>query len=169
MQTYRFDKPKFTRQNTVWKKSLNWKRVIWHDNNVFKYFMNTNSQATSSLLLTHWGRMTHICVGNLTIISSDNSLSPDLTGPLGTKLSEILVEIQTFSLKKIRLKMSSAKWCPFRLGLNVLIFYNMRCKKCFTVMHIFIHAFTGKKALLIYTPYVDMIWDNILYILPRAW
>ena len=26
--------------------------------------------------LTHWGRTTHICVGNLTIIGSDNGLSP---------------------------------------------------------------------------------------------
>ena len=27
--------------------------------------------------LTHWGRVTHICVGNLTTIGSDNGLSPD--------------------------------------------------------------------------------------------
>ena len=27
-------------------------------------------------LLTHWGRVTHICVSNLTIIGSDNGLSP---------------------------------------------------------------------------------------------
>ena len=40
--------------------------------------------------------------------------------PLGTNFSEILIEIQTFSLKKIHLKMSSAKSCSFRLGLNVL-------------------------------------------------
>ena len=26
--------------------------------------------------LSHWGRVTHICVGNLTIIGSDNGLSP---------------------------------------------------------------------------------------------
>ena len=29
--------------------------------------------------LTHWGWVTHICVGNLTIISSDNALSPGQT------------------------------------------------------------------------------------------
>ena len=28
------------------------------------------------VILTHWGRATHICVGNLTIIVSDNGLSP---------------------------------------------------------------------------------------------
>ena len=29
-----------------------------------------------SFLLTHWGRVTHICVSKLTIIGSDNGLSP---------------------------------------------------------------------------------------------
>ena len=85
-------------------------------------------------VLTHWGRVTHICVGKLTIIGSDNGLSPErrqatiwtnagilLTGPLGTNFSDILIEIQTFSFKKIRLKMSSAKCCSFCLGLNVLM------------------------------------------------
>ena len=83
--------------------------------------------------LTHWGRVTHICVGNLTIIGSGNGLSPDrrqaitwtnvgilLIGPLGTNFSEMLIEIHTFSFKKIHWKMSSGKWRPFCLGLNVL-------------------------------------------------
>ena len=53
--------------------------------------------------LTHWGRVTHICVGKLTIIGSDNGLSPGrrqaiiwtnagiiepLIEPLGTNFSE---------------------------------------------------------------------------------
>ena len=29
------------------------------------------------LILTHWGRVTHICVANLVSIGSDNGLSPD--------------------------------------------------------------------------------------------
>ena len=83
--------------------------------------------------LTHWGRVTHICVGNLTIIVSDNGLSPErrqaiiwtnagilLIEPLETNFSEILTGIWIFSLKKMRLKMASAKWRPFCLGLNVL-------------------------------------------------
>ena len=70
----------------------------------------------------------------LTIIDSDNGLSPDrrqaiiwtnagilLIGPFGTTFSEISIEIITFSFKKMRLKVSSAKWRPFCLGLNVLI------------------------------------------------
>ena len=77
--------------------------------------------------------MTHICVGKLTIIGSDNGLSPGrrqaiiwtdagilLIGPLGTNFSEITIEIRTLSLKKMRLKMSSGNWRPFCLGLNVL-------------------------------------------------
>ena len=86
-----------------------------------------------SIFLTHWGRVTHICVGNLTIIGSDNGLSPRrrqaiiwtnagilLIGPLGTNSNEILIEIHTFSFKKMHLKISSGKWRPFCLGLNVL-------------------------------------------------
>ena len=76
--------------------------------------------------LTHWGRATHICVGKLTDIGSDNGLSPGrrqaiiwtnagilLIGPLGTNFNEILIGIQTFSFKRMHLKMSSAKWRPF--------------------------------------------------------
>ena len=82
----------------------------------------------------HWGRVTHICVGKLTIIGSDNGLSSEqhqaiictnggvlLIGPLGINFSEILIVIQTFSLKKLRLKLSSAKCCSFRLSLNELM------------------------------------------------
>ena len=83
--------------------------------------------------LSHWGRVTHICVGKLTIIASDNGLSSGrcqaimgtndgilLIGPLGTNFSEILIAIHTFSSKKIDLKISSGKWRPSCLGLNVL-------------------------------------------------
>ena len=83
--------------------------------------------------LTHSGRVTHICVGKLTIIGSDNGLSPGRRQaiiwtnagilsirPLGTKFSEILSEIQAFSFKKMHVNMSSAKRRPFCLGLNML-------------------------------------------------
>ena len=83
--------------------------------------------------LTHWGRVTHICVSKLTIIGSDNGLSPGLRqaiiwtiagmlliGPLGTNFSEILIGIETFSFKKLHLKTSSEKWRLFSLGLYEL-------------------------------------------------
>ena len=84
-------------------------------------------------LLTHWGRVTHICVGNLTIIGSDNGLSPSrhqaiiwtnagilLIRSIGTNFNEILIEIHIFSFTEIHLKMSSGKWRPSCLFLNVL-------------------------------------------------
>ena len=89
-------------------------------------------------LLTHWGRVTHICVNKLTIIGSDNGLSPNryqaiiwtnggilLIRPLGTNFSEILIEILTFSFKEMLLKVSSAERRPFCLGLNVLISFTV--------------------------------------------
>ena len=85
-------------------------------------------------ILTHWGQVMHICVGNLTIIGPDNGLSPFwrqaiiwtnagilLIGPLGTNFSEILIGIQAFSFKKLHLKTSSAKWHLFCLCLNELM------------------------------------------------
>ena len=79
-----------------------------------------NSLPGRQWCLTHCGRMTPICVNKLTILGSDNGLSPGrrqaiiwtnagilLTRPLGTNFSEILIEIQTFSFKKMHLKMSS--------------------------------------------------------------
>ena len=44
-----------------------------------------------------------------------------LIGPLGTNFSEILIEMHTFAFMKMHFKMSSGKWRPFSLGLNVLI------------------------------------------------
>ena len=84
--------------------------------------------------LTYWGRLIHICVGKLTTISSDSGLSPGrrqaiiwtnagilLIGPLGTNFSGILIEIYTFSFKKMHLKMLSGKRRPFFVGFSVLI------------------------------------------------
>ena len=83
---------------------------------------------------THWGRVTHLCVGKLTIIGSDKDLSASrhqaiiwtnagilLIRTLGTNIIEILSEIHTLSFEKMHLKMSSAKWWQLCLGLNVLI------------------------------------------------
>ena len=85
--------------------------------------------------LTHWGRVTHICVSIIITIGSDNGLSPDrrqaitctytnagilLIGPLGTNYSQILIKSNIFSFKKMHLKMPSAKRRPFCLGLNVI-------------------------------------------------
>ena len=95
------------------------------------YWGNQSYNISSRVNLIHWDRVTHICVGKLAIIGSDNGLSPErhqaiiwtnagilLIGSLGTILNEISIGIQTFSFKKMHLKMSSAKWRPFCLGLK---------------------------------------------------
>ena len=71
-------------------------------------------------VLTHWGRVTHICVSKQTKTGSDNGLSPGrrqaiiwtnagilLIQTLGTNFSEILGEIHSFSFSKMHLKMSA--------------------------------------------------------------
>ena len=99
------------------------------DNTILKlvpHFPGTNE-------LTHWGWVTHICVIKLHIIDSDNGLLPGrhqaifwtnagilLIWPQGTNLNEMLIKIQTFQVKKMHLKMLSAKWRPFCLGLSEL-------------------------------------------------
>ena len=78
--------------------------------------------------LTHWGRVTHICVSKLITIGSDNDLSPARrqaiistnvgilsTGSLGTNFSKI----HTFSFKRMHLEISSGKCRPFCLCLDV--------------------------------------------------
>ena len=69
--------------------------------------------------------MTHICINKLTIIYSDNGLSPGrrqaiiwtnseifLTGPLGTNFGESSIEIHTYSFNEMPWKMSSGKCRP---------------------------------------------------------
>ena len=79
----------------------------------------------SFVFLTHWGRVTHICVCNLTIIGSDNGLSPGrrqaiiwtsagilLIGTLGTNFSEISIGVPTFHSRKFTWK------CRLRNGVH---------------------------------------------------
>ena len=82
----------------------------------------------NSYTLIHRGRVTHICVRILTIIGSDNGLSPSRCQAIiwtnveilsirtfRTNISEILSEIHTIWLKKMFLKMPStaSMWLVF--------------------------------------------------------
>ena len=80
-----------------------------------------------------WNEIIYASVIKPSLAWSDNGLVPGrhqaiiwtnagilLIGTLGTNFSEILSEINKFSLKKMHLKMSSGKWRPFCPGLNVL-------------------------------------------------
>ena len=78
--------------------------------------------------------MTNICISKLNIVDTDNGLSPGrcqaiiwtsagilLIQTMGTNFSEICSEIYTFSSKKMHFKMSTWKWWPFCLLLNVTL------------------------------------------------
>ena len=84
---------------------------------IYRLFSLAMQIYTPNTSLSHWGRVTHVCVDNLTINGSGNGLSPGrhptiiwtnvgilLIGPLGTNFSGILIEIRTFSFKKMYLK-----------------------------------------------------------------
>ena len=99
---------------------------------LWRLYLSAHDKYAKSWPLTHWGRVTHICVSKLIIIGSDNGLPPGrrqaiiwtnagilLIGSLGTNFSQILIVIYTLSFKKIHLKVSSGKWRPFCLGLTV--------------------------------------------------
>ena len=117
----------FTHVICWWHKNtsqINFETVLFKD--IMYFYWNRK-------VLTHLGRVTHICISKITTIVSDNGLSPGrhqaiiwinagilLIGPLGTKFSEIVNVIHTFSLKKMHLIISSGKWRSFCLGLNVL-------------------------------------------------
>ena len=106
----------------------------WISNHIHFYMEVVTNAFPNFNGLTHWDRMRHICFSKLTIIGSDNSLSPGrhqaiiwtnagilLIGSLGTNFSDILIEVYIFSFKNMHLTMSSENWRPFCLGLNVLI------------------------------------------------
>ena len=131
--------------------------------------------------LTHWDRETHICVSKLTIIGSDNGLSRGrrqaiiwtnagilLIRPLGTNFNEMLVTILTFSFMKMGLKVSSAKWRPFCLGLNVLMcdisltpFLQPRLARCILVERQWMLLFFAFVVAILSVLMADII--NLLY------
>ena len=129
--------------------------------------------------LTHWGRVT----GNLTPIGSDNGLSPGrrqaiiwsnagilFIRPLGTNFSEILIGVQTFLFKKMELKMSSAKWRPFCLGLNVLnaeISPHWQCTFPWRVEHQWAISYNYSAQLYAHTILHWMAYSH-LYMPPRV-
>ena len=104
-----------------------------HDANMCFCYRASATTMLINNLLTHWGWVTHTCISKLTIIDSDDGLSPGqrqaiiwtnagimLIGTSGTVFSDISIENHTFSFKKMHLKMLSAKWQPFCHILNVL-------------------------------------------------
>ena len=108
--------------SSLWFNHVNEQRVVWSWQSL-RCIKKVCTIWDVWVIISHWGRVAHICVSKLTIIGSDNGLSPGrrqaiigtndgilLIGPLETNFSEIFIEIHTFSFKKMHLKMTSGKW-----------------------------------------------------------
>ena len=117
----------------IYKLALSGCEISSNEHSSVYNYIHADDNKARLPCLSHWGRVTHICVSKLTSIGSDNGLSPCrrqaimwtnagilLIRTIWTNVSEILSEIRASSFKKMDLKMSSAKWRPFCLGLNVL-------------------------------------------------
>ena len=96
------------------KRKYIWK---WYIQNYSHFIQPSMYDDIYLHFLTHWGRVTQICISKLTIIGSDNGLSTGrrqaiiwtnagilLIGPLGTNFIGILIGIHTFSFEKMHLK-----------------------------------------------------------------
>ena len=100
-----------------------------------------------SFAAAHWGQVMQICISKLTITGSDHGTQDQRqtmiwtsdgiisTGPLGTDICENIIGIHIFPFTQIHFKMSSEKWRPFCLGLNVL-----KARHSFAFSHIFIQT-----------------------------
>ena len=136
---------------------LNQETGLWpfqiESNQTLFYIPWTVKDRTHGPALTHWGRVTHMCVSKLTTIGSDNGLSPGrrqaiiwsnagilFNWTLGTNFSEILSEIDSFSFKQ----MPSGKWRPYCLGLNVLTHWG-RDKMAAIFQTTFSNGFSGNE------------------------
>ena len=108
--------------------------------------------------------MTQICVHKLTSIGSDNGLSPGrrqaiiwtvilLNGSYVSNFCETWIEIHTFSLEKMHVKMSG-KWRPLCFGFNVLI--SLNSKKSLNVLLDTVSAPRNYHLLELYSKYVIM-------------
>ena len=91
-----------------WRIKQRWVAYVYRSS-----VLHPHKNELENIMLTHWGRKTHICVCKLIIIGSDNGLSPGrrqtiiwtnagiwLMWPLGTNFNEILIGIQAFLFEK---------------------------------------------------------------------
>ena len=97
----------------------------------FEYVIHKMAAICSDLIvLTHWGRVTHIYVSNLTIIGSDNELAPTwqqsiiwtnagilFIGSLGTNFSKIFnrnynISIQETTFESVVCEMAAILFRP---------------------------------------------------------
>ena len=97
------------------------------------YSLHCEPARKMDTILTHWGRVMHICVAKLTIIGSDNGLSPGwrqatictkagivLIWPLGANFSEILIANSNIFIQENALENVVCETASILFGLKVL-------------------------------------------------
>ena len=100
--------------------------VLAHDIHiVFLVYGSKNLQQMTKITFSSLLFVLEFMVRNITAFYSGQAIiwtnaGIALIGTLGTNFSGILLEIRIFSFKKKGLKVSSAKWRTFCLGLNLL-------------------------------------------------
>ena len=111
----------YTEDSNTYETPLDWCKgnTAWTDIFQIKYYIDSKTWIvwetvfSSTSIKTHWGGVTQICVGKITIIGSDNGLSPGrrqtiiwtnagilLIGLLGTNFSEFESEFHHFHSRK---------------------------------------------------------------------
>ena len=108
--------------------------------------------ACTSAILRIW-QEAHVLGRRQAIICTSAEIF--LIGYLETNVNEILIDIQTFSFKKMRLKMSYAKWRPFCLGPNVIISQQRNLRNCSCWHGSWCHISTFK-------PRYQLIWYDLM-------
>ena len=150
-------------------------------------FVNFSFVLLPLALLTHWDRVTHICISKLTIIGSDNGLSPGrrkaiiwtnagilLIGPWATDFNEIFIKMKQFSFLKNAFENVVWKTAAIYFGLNVLrvgcFVYNML--QC-SLPAAFLKKWGGMKTKLFggvkYILYSDMANHMVINVLEIFW
>ena len=115
--------------------------------------------------ITDWGRVTHICISKWTIIGSDNgfvtwSASSHYLNQCWNIINftlknrfQWLIKIHIFSFKKMHLKMLSAEWHLFCLGLNVIT----EILTCLYRIWIPYHSSNKRERQMIFLPQIHQI------------
>ena len=136
----------------------------------------------ASIFSTHRSRLTHIWVTRLTIIDSDNGLSPNrwqsiiwtcvgilLISHLGTNLSETIIEIHASWFETMHAKMASAKRRPSRTGFNVLmpvsrnvkfLAFEIHFRRCFDCNSVCLWVRTSKQTTNPQNRYVSSLHNT---------
>ena len=137
-------------------------------------WMKDQLACIAAFWLTHWGRVTHLCINKPTIIGSDNGLLLGqrqdtiwtnagilLIGPLGTKVSGILVWICIFSFKKMHLKLSQEVGGHFSLP---------QCVKSWRLDDAYLNLWTGLSlAQVIQVPCQIYLYFPSFVIIEMVW